>query len=102
MNPYNNLTEALEGLICQGYDRNFVLKKDYLKVRNCKEKINYNEFEVQQIYYFDDSDPSLDAVIYGISSEQHHVKGLIIINRSILSKSDSQEIKNKLELSAIL
>jgi hypothetical protein len=97
MNPYSNLIEALEGLICQGYDRNFILKKDYLKVRNSHYKINYNEFEVQQIYYFEDPDPKSEAIIYGISSEKHHIKGLIISNEMVFSKNGFKAIKNKLQ-----
>lgn len=102
MNPYNNLTEALEGLICQGYDRNFVLKKDCLKVRNSKEKINKNEFEVQQIYHFNDPNPKFKAIIYGVSSEKLGIKGLLVTDREVFSKNNSQEEKNKLEEKTIL
>lgn len=102
MNPYNNLTEALEGLICQGYNRNFVLKKDFLKERNSREKINKNEFEVQQIYHFVDSDSKFDAVIYGVSSEKHHIKGLIVADREILAKNNSHETKSKVDEKSIL
>ena len=102
MNPYHNLTEALEGLICQGYNKNFVLKKDCLKVRNGKEKISLNDFQVQQMYHFDDPDPKFKAIIYGVSCKKDGIKGLLVTDQDILSKNHSQEIENKFEQKSIL
>lgn len=102
MNPYHNLTEALEGLICQGYNKNFVLKKDCLKVRNGKEKISLNDFQVQQMYHFDDPDPKFKAIIYGVSCEKDGTKGLLVTDQDILSKNHSLEIENKFEQKSIL
>lgn len=87
MNPYTNLTEALAGLICQGYNINFVLEKDYLKERNSHYKINLSEFEVQHVYTFEDADPKFNAIIYGVSSEKHNVKGIIISSDILVEKS---------------
>jgi hypothetical protein len=93
MNPYTNLTEAMEGLICQGYNISFIAKKDFINARNHKYKIDYNEIEVNYAYQFRDPDPKLDAIIYGISCKKHCIKGLIIISSSMLLENCSQEIK---------
>lgn len=93
MNPYTNLTEALEGLICQGYNVNFIAKKDFLNSRDHQYKIDYSEIEVNYAYHFKDPDPKLDAIIYGISSKKHSVKGLIIISCSMLLEDGVQKIK---------
>lgn len=79
MNPYADLTEALEGLICQGYNTGFTAKKGSINARNHKYKINYSEIEINQAYHFRDPDPSLDAAIYAISSKKHSIKGILII-----------------------
>ncbi|MFV8269958.1 hypothetical protein ACNQGP_08470 [Flavobacterium sp. GT2N3] len=95
MNPYTNLTEALEGLICQGYNISFIAEKDFINARNHKYKIHYNEIAVDYAYQFRDPDPKLDAIIYGISSKKHCIKGLIILSCSMLLEDCSQEIKKK-------
>lgn len=79
MNPYTNLTEALEGLICQGYNISFTASRGSLKARNHKYKIRYNEIQVNHAYHFRDSDPKLDAVIYAVSSKKNSIKGIVII-----------------------
>ena len=93
MNPYTNLTEALEGLICQGYNINFIAEKDFINARNHKYKIHYNEIEVDCAYQFRDPDPKLNAVIYGISSKKHLIKGFTIISCSMLLENCLKEIK---------
>jgi len=93
MNPYTNLTEALEGLICQGYNISFIAEKDFINARNHKYKIDYNEIEVDYAYQFWDPDPKLDAIIYGISSKKHCIKGFIIISSSMLLENCLKEIK---------
>ena len=94
MNPYTDLTEALEGLICQGYNINFTPEKDFIDARDHNYKVDYNEMEVRHAYHFSDPDPKLDAIIYGVSSKDHVIKGLMIIS-SIVLENGSQEIKNK-------
>jgi hypothetical protein len=93
MNPYTNLTEALEGLICQGYNISFIAEKDFINTRNHKCKIDYSEIEVNHAYDFKDEDPKLDAVIYGISCRERGIKGLIIISCSMLLENGSHKIK---------
>ncbi|MFH6936310.1 hypothetical protein [Flavobacterium sp. FlaQc-30] len=93
MNPYTNLTEALEGLICQGYIMSFVAKKDFLDARHHNCKIGYNEVEIEHSYHFNDPDPKLDAFIYGVSSKDHIIKGIIIVNYSISLENESKEKK---------
>lgn len=79
MNPYTNLTEALEGLICQGYNISFTANKGFVNARNHKYKISYNEIQVNYAYHFRDADPNLDAVIYAVSSKKNSLKGIVII-----------------------
>ncbi|MET3029430.1 hypothetical protein [Flavobacterium sp. UW10123] len=79
MNPYTNLTEALEGLICQGYSLSFTANRGFVNARNHKYKISYSEIQINHAYHFRDSDPDLDAVIYAISSKKHSIKGILII-----------------------
>ncbi|KRB55420.1 MULTISPECIES: hypothetical protein [Flavobacterium] len=95
MNPYTNLTEALEGLICQGYNISFIAKKNFINARNHNCKINYNEIVVNYAYHFWDPDPKLDAILYGFYSKKHCIKGLIIISCSMLLEIDSQEIEKQ-------
>ena len=93
MNPYTNLTEAMEGLICQGYNISFIAEKDFINARNYKYKIHYNEIEVDYVYQFEDPNPKLDAVMYAISSKKHFIKGFIIISCSMLLENSLKEIK---------
>lgn len=92
MNPYTTLTEALEGLISLGYHINFTATKNFINARNHDYKINYSELEIDYFYHFSDPDPKLDAVIYGISSKKHSVKGLIIISWAMFSENLPRKI----------
>ncbi|MDQ6532145.1 hypothetical protein [Flavobacterium sp. LHD-85] len=96
MNPYTNLTEALEGLMCQGYTMSFVAKKDFLNARNHNLKMNYNEIEVEYAYHFSDPDPRVNAFIYGVSSKDHIIKGLIIVNDSMLLENEVSREKKQI------
>lgn len=96
MNPYTNLTEALEGLMCQGYTMSFVANKDFLNARHHKCKMTYNEIEVEHVYHFSDPDPKIDAFIYGVSSKDHIVKGMIIVNYSMSLENESKAIKKQI------
>ena len=63
MNPYTNLTEALTGLICQGYNANFNLENNCLSVRNHKYKVYADEFYIEDSISFEDPHQST-AVLF--------------------------------------
>lgn len=98
MNPYTNLTEALTGLICQGYNANFNLENNCLTVRNHKYKVYADEFYIEDSYHFEDPTPEYCCTIYVIQCTKYNIKGLMLKRDTFVLDNISEEMKEKLKI----
>ena len=99
MGNYSTLSEAINELAKRGYTSNFNLNNDGLE---CAEKINLlkpEEFEIDEVYRFQDmSDLDIESILYAISSPKHNLKGLLVNAYGIYSDTATTELIEKLEV----
>ena len=99
MKPYVTLTETMNELRKQGYTEDFNLQQNCLECRNGNFKIFTDEFKVDKFFRFEgDSNPSDAAILYAISSDTHHLKGILVNAYGIYSEPITDELLKKLEI----
>lgn len=99
MESYNSLIEAINGLKAQGYTEDFNLKENCIHCSNGKYQLAPDEFKVDKFFRFEgNSDPEDQSVIYAISSDTHHVKGVLVNGYGINSEPMANEIMEKLKV----
>ena len=97
MESFDTLTTAITALKAQGYTIDFNLERDQISCIEGKYKLKHHEFEIDKSFRFDvDEDPSDQAVLYAISSKDHHIKGLLVNGVGIYSDSLTNEMLEKL------
>src|SRR4051812_7448064 len=73
------VSEVLETLRKRGYVEDFRRLADSLECERVRCRLKVEDFEIDQSYRFEgDSDPSDMAVVYAISSPNHHLKGVLV------------------------
>lgn len=99
MKSYDNLIEAIEGLKKQGYTEDFNLKENCIECRAGAYRIFHNEFEIDKIFRFEDdtSSPEGSSILYAISSDKYHLKGIMINSYGIYSDGIADEMLHKLK-----
>jgi hypothetical protein len=98
MESYDTLSEAMTALRKQGYSQDFNLKGNRIECSTGKYKMLHHEFVIDKSFRFDeDENPGDQAVLYAISSEVHHIKGLLINGVGIYSDSVANELLEKLK-----
>ncbi len=99
MESYATLSEAINGLIARGYTEDFNLKENSLDCQNGKYQLSPDDFKVDNVFRFEgNSDPEDQSVLYAISSEKHHIKGLLVNAYGIYSDGPANEIVKKLKV----
>jgi hypothetical protein len=99
MNPYTTLSETMNELRKQGYTEDFNLQQNCLECRNGEFKVFADEFKVDQYFRFEGaSNPSDAAILYAISSDDKHLKGLLVNAYGIYSEPLTDEMVKKLEI----
>ena len=93
---YDTVSEAVEGLKQRGFTMDFNLQENCLV---CHDKIfNVDDFEIVEVHRFEgDSDPSDEAVVYGIESK-NGLKGILVNGYGISSDQISGEMARKLSI----
>ena len=93
---YDTVTEAVEGLKQRGFTMDFNLKENCIV---CHEELfNPDDFEIVEVYRFEgDSDPSDEAVVYGIESRKGR-RGVLVNGYGISSDSLTAEMAQKLSI----
>lgn len=96
MFAYDTVSEAVTGLKKRGFTLDFNLKENCLV---CDEgKLDADDFEIVETYRFEgDSDPSDEAVVYGIESLSG-MKGVLVNGYGISADSISSDMAKKLNV----
>ena len=98
MESYSTLVDAINGLQKQGYTEDFNLKEDHIYCTNSKHQLSPDDFKVDTVFRFEgESDPEDQTILYAISSEKYHLKGLLVNAYGIYSDSGANEIIKKLD-----
>lgn len=99
MKSHVTLSGTMEELRKQGYTEDFNLRQNCLECRNGQFKVFADEFKVDKFYRFEgESNPSDSAILYAISSDTHHLKGLLVNAYGIYSEPVTDEMMEKLEI----
>jgi EAL domain-containing protein (putative c-di-GMP-specific phosphodiesterase class I) len=98
MESYDTLSEAINALRTQGYTEDFNLKQNCLECLNGDRIVRPDEFKIDKSFRFDvDEDPSDQSVLYAISSEKYHLKGVLVSGYGIYSDDLTNEMIDKLK-----
>lgn len=96
MVTYDTVSEAVNGLKKRGFDVDFNLEENCIVCH--ADKFNVNDFEIVEVYRFEgNTDPSDEAVVYGIESVSG-VKGVLVSGYGISAEGMSAEMAKKLSL----
>lgn len=99
MARYTTLSGTMNDLRKEGYVEDFNLQQNCLECRNGQFKVFADEFKVDKFYRFEgESNPSDSAILYAISSEKHHLKGVLVNAYGIYSEPLTDELLQKLEI----
>lgn len=99
MNSYVTLSETMKELRKEGYVEDFNLQQNCLECRNGEYKVFTDEFKVDKYFRFEGpSDPSDQAILYAISSDNHKLKGVLVNGYGIYNEPMTDEMLHKLEI----
>lgn len=97
MEPDVTLTDTMNNLRKEGYVEDFNLRQNCLECRNGEFKVFAEDFKVDKFYRFEgESNPSDAAILYAISSDKHHLKGVLVNAYGIYSEELTDEMMRKL------
>jgi hypothetical protein len=96
MYTYDTVSQAISGLKERGFSVDFNLEENCLVCNHGK--FDVNDFEIVEFYRFEgDSNPSDEAVIYGIES-LNGMKGVLVSGYGISAEGMSAEMAKKLSM----
>ena len=99
MKSYTTLSETMNDLRKEGYVEDFNLQQNCLDCRNGQFKVFADEFKVDKFFRFEGaSNPSDSSILYAISSDSKHLKGLLVNAYGIYSEPVTDEMLEKLEM----
>ena len=99
MERYVTLSETMNELRKEGYVEDFNLQQNCLECRNGQYKVFADEFKVDKFYRFEgESNPSDSAILYAVSSDKHHLKGILVNGYGIYSEPITDEMLQKLDI----
>ncbi|MBP8822899.1 MAG: phosphoribosylpyrophosphate synthetase [Flavobacteriales bacterium] len=76
---YDTLSLAVNDLIARGYTDELTLHQECLICNGNNTSLHPDEFTIDEFHRFEgDSNPSDESIVYAISSEKHHVKGVLV------------------------
>lgn len=79
MKNFNNLVEASNYYIQQGYTDNLHLMNEQIVCNDKNTVLNQGDFTIDAVYRFEENtDPSDNSVLYAISSKDGKIKGMLI------------------------
>ncbi len=96
---YDTASEAINDLIRRGYTTDFSLlnEKDCIICKQTTLELSPDEFDIDEIYRFEgNTDPGDEMIVFGISSEAHHVKGILVNAYGMYSDSKTSNITRRL------
>jgi hypothetical protein len=96
MYTYDTVTDAVKGLKDRGFTIDFNLLENCIVCNDTK--FNVNDFEIVEFHRFEgDSDPSDEAVVYAIQSN-NGMKGVLVNGYGISADALSSEMAKKLNI----
>ena len=97
MENYETLSQAITGLKKQGYTEDFNLKEFCIECRGGEFRILHDEFQIDKVYRFEgNSDPDDQSVLYAVSSDKFHLKGILVNGYGIYSDPLTDDMLKKL------
>jgi hypothetical protein len=97
MNNYETLVDATNDLHKRGYTANLSLEGDTIDDKEHNIHMVAEDFEIDEFYRFEgQSNPSDTAIIYGISSPKHKLKGVLINAYGMYADNSESAIHAKL------
>ena len=97
MITYDTVSEAVNGLKSRGFTLDFNLEENCLVCNNSRLKAH--EFEIEEVHRFEgNTDPSDEAVVYGIESTDKQLRGVLVTGYGISAEGMSAEIISKLKI----
>jgi hypothetical protein len=98
MESYDTLTEAIDAMRAQGYREDFNLQQNCIECRNGQYSLSPEEFHIEKTFRFEgDSNPDDETILYAISSEKHHLKGILVNAYGMYSEPLIDEMVRKLK-----
>lgn len=99
MKPYETLAEAISDLTKRGYVLNFNIRQDCIECVENNINLHPEEFEIDEVHRFQEmSDVGDENILYAISSQKHHVKGILVNAFGIYADTVSAELAAKLSI----
>jgi len=96
MYSYDTVTDAVKGLKDRGFTVDFNLLENCLVCNDTR--FDVNDFEIVEFYRFEgDSDPSDEAIVYAIQSN-NDMKGVLVNGYGISADTLSSEMAKKLNI----
>ena len=97
MEQYDSLSLAINALRLQGYTEDFNLKEDCLECEVGEINLFPEDFQIDKVFrFYGPSDVDDESILYSISSEKFHLKGLLVNGYGISSDALTQEMVSKL------
>lgn len=73
-----NIVDAIVDLQKRGYSSDFIVMDNLLFCAQQKIFLGHDEFDINEVYSFHPSRTRQETVVYGITSEQHAIKGILL------------------------
>lgn len=97
---YETVSEAVNDLYKRGYTTDFKIhkEKECLICNKTSLQLSPDEFEIDETYRFEGAtDPGDEMIVFGISSKQHNIKGIVINAYGVYSDSNTSKIVERLK-----
>jgi hypothetical protein len=97
MTTYNNLVEATNDLMKRGYTENLSLEGDTIDDKAKNIHMTADDFVIDEFYRFEGpSNPSDMSIVYAVTSDKYHLKGILVNAFGTYADSSSSAIQAKL------
>lgn len=95
----STLSETINALRKEGYTEDFNLKENCIEASGGQYKMSHQEFKIDNFYRFEgETDPSDEAILYAISSDKYHLKGVLVNGYGVSSDPLTDEMIKKLKV----
>lgn len=97
METYNNIVDAVNGLMKRGYTENLSLDGEMVSDKDEKVRMTADDFEIDEFYRFEgESNPSDMSIVYAVSSDKYKLKGVLINAFGTYANDNPSAIEAKL------
>ncbi len=99
MKTFDTVTEALADLKSRGYTTDFNLAFNKIMCSTTKTCLTPGDFEITEFYRFEgETNPSDEDIVYGISSRDGKMKGVLMSAFGVYADSISDDMLKKLSI----